>query len=133
MTCGKPDPLLRSPAPTAADSRRAGKRRFLYFLTVAAALLTSYHLLLAPPPASRYHALFLTLGSNATAAAHLHALTLRPHVAGTEANSTTAEYVRAALAFLSFPTRVVPYSVLLSYPALRSLSLAARAFSYEQT
>jgi N-acetylated-alpha-linked acidic dipeptidase len=138
MASGKQDPLLCPPAPTAADSRRAGRRRFLSFLAVAAALLTSYQLLLVPAPASRYHALFLTLGSNTTAAAHLRALTLRPHVAGTEANAATAEYVRAALASLSFPTRVVPYSVLLSYPAHRSLALAAgpglnaRAFSLVQ-
>ncbi|TVU35164.1 hypothetical protein EJB05_17041 [Eragrostis curvula] len=119
----KDEPLLHSPA---ANGGRAGRRRFLTFVAVAAALLASYHLLLAPAaPASRYHALFLTLGSNATAAAHLRALTLRPHVAGTEANAAAAEYVRAALASLAFPTRVVPYSVLLSYPAHRSLSLSA--------
>ncbi|KAL6614546.1 hypothetical protein ACP70R_036816 [Stipagrostis hirtigluma subsp. patula] len=124
---GKQQPLLPSPAPAAASNGggAAGRRRFLAFLAVTAALVASYHHLLAPTPASRYHALFLSLGSNATAAAHLRALTLRPHVAGTEANAATAEYVRAALASLSFATRVVPYSVLLSYPAYRSLSLSA--------
>jgi N-acetylated-alpha-linked acidic dipeptidase len=126
MAVSKQEPLLCFAAPTATDGGRAGRRNFLAFLAVAAALLASYHLLLAPAPAaSRYHTLFLTLGSNATAAAHLRALTQRPHVAGTEANAATAEYVRAALASLSFPTRVVPYSVLLSYPVHRSLSLAA--------
>ncbi|KAK3161893.1 hypothetical protein QOZ80_1BG0082790 [Eleusine coracana subsp. coracana] len=127
MAGSKQDPLLlHPPAPTAPNGWRAGRRRFLAFLVAAAAFLASYHLLLAPPPAaSRYHALFLTLGSNSTASAHLRALTLRPHVAGTEANAAAAEYVRTALASLSFPTRVVPYSVLLSYPIHRSLSLSA--------
>lgn len=125
MGRSKQEPFLPSPAPVATNGGRAGRRRFLAFLAAAAALLASYHVLAPPAPASRYHALFLTLGSNATAATHLRALTLRPHVAGTEANAATAEYVRAALASLSFPTRVVPYSVLLSYPIHRSLSLAA--------
>ncbi|XP_071684521.1 probable glutamate carboxypeptidase LAMP1 isoform X2 [Lolium perenne] len=93
-------------------------------LLVAAALATYYHLLAAPAP-SYYHALFLTLGSNDTAAAHLRALTARPHLAGSEANAAAAEHVVSMLASLSFPTRVTPYSVLLSYPAHRSLSLSA--------
>ena len=46
-----------------------GRRRYLAFLAIAAALVASYHLLHAPTPSSRYHALFLTLGSNARAAA----------------------------------------------------------------
>uniref|UniRef100_M8CWZ4 glutamate carboxypeptidase II n=1 Tax=Aegilops tauschii TaxID=37682 RepID=M8CWZ4_AEGTA len=102
-----------------------GRRRYLAFLAIAAALVASYHLLHAPTPSSRYHALFLTLGSNASAAAHLRALAPRPHVAGTQANALAAEYVRATLSSLSFPTRVTPYSVLLSYPVHRSLSLSA--------
>uniref|UniRef100_A0A0D9V5G4 Aminopeptidase NAALADL1 n=1 Tax=Leersia perrieri TaxID=77586 RepID=A0A0D9V5G4_9ORYZ len=111
------------------------RRRFVCFLAISIALVASYHHLLAPTPsASRYHALFLSLGSNDTAAAHLRALTLRPHVAGTEANAVAAEYVRAVLSSFSFPTRVTPYSVLLSYPVHRSLSLAlpgrAAAFNF---
>ena len=120
---GKQQPLLLSPAGAAGSGM--GRRRYLTFLAVTIALVASYHLLQAPTPSSRYHALFLTLGSNASAAAHLRALTLRPHVAGTEANAAAAEYVRAALSSLSFPTRVTPYSVLLSYPVHRSLSLSA--------
>uniref|UniRef100_A0A0E0FSX3 glutamate carboxypeptidase II n=1 Tax=Oryza nivara TaxID=4536 RepID=A0A0E0FSX3_ORYNI len=109
------------------------RRRFVAFLAISVALVASYHHL-APAPASRYHALFLSLGNNDTAAAHLRALTLRPHVAGTEANAVAAEYVRAALSSFSFPTRVTPYSVLLSYPIHRSLSLSvpgrAAAFNF---
>ena len=127
---GKQQPLLLSPADVAGSGM--GRRRYLTFLAVAVALVASYHLLQAPTPSSRYHALFLTLGSNASAAAHLRALTLRPHVAGTEANAAAAEYVRAALSSLSFPTRVTPYSVLLSYPVHRSLSLSNRVFSLVQ-
>jgi N-acetylated-alpha-linked acidic dipeptidase len=120
---GKHQPLLLSPAYAAGSGM--GRRRYLTFLAIAMALVASYHLLQAPTPSSRYHALFLTLGSNTSASAHLRALTLRPHVAGTEANAAAAEYVRAALSSLSFPTRVTPYSVLLSYPVHRSLSLSA--------
>ena len=118
-------PLLQSPTPAAGNgSSAAGRRRFLTFLAVTAALVASYHLL-EPTNSSRYHALFLTLGSNATAAAHLRALTLRPHVAGTEANAAAARYVLHAFSSLSFPAHITPYSVLLSYPAHRSLTLAA--------
>ena len=76
----------------------------------------------APNPVPNYEALFLSLGSNDTAASHLRALTLHPHVAGTKANALTARYVLDAL---SFPAHITPYSVLLSYPVHRSLSLLA--------
>ncbi|CAO1945923.1 unnamed protein product [Urochloa humidicola] len=119
-------PLLHSPKPAAAANGggAAGRRRFVAFLAVTAALVASHHLL-TPTSPSRYHALFLSLGSNATAAAHLRALTLRPHVAGTEANAAAARYVLRAFSSLSFPAHITPYSVLLSYPAYRSLTLAA--------
>ncbi|KAG2600553.1 hypothetical protein PVAP13_5KG526700 [Panicum virgatum] len=118
-------PLLQSPTPAAPNGGgAAGRRRFLAFLAVTAALVASYQLL-EPTDSSRYRALFLTLGSNATAAAHLRALTLRPHVAGTEANAAAARYVLHAFSSLSFPAHITPYSVLLSYPAHRSLTLAA--------
>jgi len=87
--------------------------------------LASLALRPAPTPGPNYGALFLSLGSNDTAAAHLRALTLHPHVAGTRANSLAARYVRDALSALSFTAHVTPYSVLLSYPVPRSLSLSA--------
>ncbi|KAF7030492.1 hypothetical protein CFC21_042027 [Triticum aestivum] len=93
-------------------------------LLVGALFATYYHLLVAPAP-SYYQSLFLSLGSNDTAAAHLRALTVRPHLAGTEANALAAEHVVSTLSSLSFPTRVTPYEVLLSYPVRRSLSLSA--------
>ncbi|VAH79172.1 unnamed protein product [Triticum turgidum subsp. durum] len=92
-------------------------------LLVGALFATYYHLLVAPAP-SYYQSLFLSLGSNDTAAAHLRALTVRPHLAGTEANALAAEHVVSTLSSLSFPTRVTPYEVL-SYPVRRSLSLSA--------
>uniref|UniRef100_A0A0D9YET7 glutamate carboxypeptidase II n=1 Tax=Oryza glumipatula TaxID=40148 RepID=A0A0D9YET7_9ORYZ len=110
--------------PTPPPPGRAVARLHPLPLLVAAAFAASYHLLVAPAP-SYYRSLFLSLGSNDTAAAHLHALTLRPHLAGTEANARAAEHVVSALSSLSFPTRVVPYSVLLAYPVHRSLSLSA--------
>ncbi|KAG8077876.1 hypothetical protein GUJ93_ZPchr0007g4738 [Zizania palustris] len=112
-------PLIPAPPP-----RRAVTRLNPLALLVAAAFAASYHLLVAPSP-SYYYSLFLSLGSNDTAAAHLRALTLRPHLAGTEANARAAAHVVSALSSLNFPTRVAPYSVLLSYPIHRSLSLSA--------
>lgn len=114
-------PLLPPPAP-----RRAAVRLRPLPLLIAAAFAASYRLLfhLAPAP-SYYQSLLLSLGSNDTAAAHLHALTIRPHLAGTGANALAAAHVASALSSHSFPTRLTSYSVLLSYPAHRSLSLSA--------
>jgi N-acetylated-alpha-linked acidic dipeptidase len=88
-------------------------------------------------PSTNYGSLLLSLGSNDTAATHLRALTLHPHVAGTKANSLTAAYILDALSALSFPAHITPYSVLLSYPVHRSLSLSApgratKSFSLSQ-
>nr|XP_051227728.1 probable glutamate carboxypeptidase LAMP1 isoform X2 [Lolium perenne] len=116
-------PLIARPLPL--PRRAAARLHPLPLLVAAAAFATYYHLLVAPAP-SYYHSLFLSLGSNETAAAHLRALTARPHLAGTEANALAADHVVSTLSSLcSFPTRVTPYSVLLSYPAHRSLSLSA--------
>ncbi|XP_015691752.2 probable glutamate carboxypeptidase LAMP1 [Oryza brachyantha] len=116
----------RTPLIPTAPPRRAVARLHPLPLLVAAAFAASYHVLVAPAP-SYYHSLFLSLGSNDTAAAHLRELTLRPHLAGTEANARAAAHVVSSLSSLSFPTRVAPYSVLLSYPIHRSLSLSAPA------
>ncbi|CAO2166330.1 unnamed protein product [Urochloa humidicola] len=134
---------LLAPSPPRAKPHahpRGGRFLFLLSSTLGAlALLLFLALRPAPnPPAPNYGALFLSLGSNDTAAAHLRALTLHPHVAGTKANSLTARYVRDALSSLSFPAHITPYSVLLSYPVHRSLSLsspgaaAVTSFSLQQ-
>ncbi|RLM92591.1 putative glutamate carboxypeptidase 2 [Panicum miliaceum] len=122
---GADEPSARAPLLPPHAPRRAAARLHPLPLIVAAAFLASFHLLFLSPGPSYYQSLFLSLGSNDTAAAHLRALTQRPHVAGTRANSLTAAYVRDALSSHSFPTRLTPYSVLLSYPARRSLSLSA--------
>ncbi|KAF8696384.1 hypothetical protein HU200_037295 [Digitaria exilis] len=113
-------PLLPPPAP-----RRAAARLHPLPLIVAAAFVASFRLLFLAPDPSYYQSLLLSLGSNDTAAAHLRALTLRPHIAGSEANALAAAYVLDALSSHSFPTHLTPYSVLLSYPERRSLSLSA--------
>ncbi|MQM02849.1 hypothetical protein Taro_035620, partial [Colocasia esculenta] len=96
--------------------------------TTAAALLAVLVLLgsfaASLPPKSAYHALFVSVSDNATVARHLHALTRRPHVAGTPANAEAAAYVAAAFSSYSLRSRVASYEVLLSYPARRSLILA---------
>ncbi|KAL6614547.1 hypothetical protein ACP70R_036817 [Stipagrostis hirtigluma subsp. patula] len=122
---------LLSPSPP-SPTKPYPRRRFLCLLSTTLAVLgASLSLLLffalhpAPNPAPNYGALFLSLGSNDTAAAHLRALTLHPHVAGTRANSLTARYVLDAFSALSIPAHITPYSVLLSYPVHRSLSLSA--------
>ncbi|CAO1945022.1 unnamed protein product [Urochloa humidicola] len=121
--------LPPSPPRAKPHAHPLGRRRFFCLLsTTLAALALLLFLALRPapnPPSPNFGALFLSLGSNDTAAAHLRALTLHPHVAGTKANSLTARYVRDALSSLSFPAHITPYSVLLSYPVHRSLSLSA--------
>ncbi|XP_062206804.1 probable glutamate carboxypeptidase LAMP1 [Phragmites australis] len=121
--------LSPSPPPPAKPNPRG---RFLCLISTTLAVLgASLSLLLffalhpAPKPAPDYGSLFLYLGSNDTAAAHLRALTLHPHVAGTKANSLTARYVLDAFSALSFSAHITAYSVLLSYPVHRSLSLSA--------
>ncbi|PKU79402.1 putative glutamate carboxypeptidase 2 [Dendrobium catenatum] len=80
-----------------------------------------------PRSTSTYHSLFLSLSSNETAARHLFALTRRPHVAGSDANSVAAAYVLNTLSSASIPSHITSYNVLLSYPIHRSLSLSTNS------
>ncbi|KAJ3672942.1 hypothetical protein LUZ60_006316 [Juncus effusus] len=89
---------------------------FLAFL-----LLSTTTTFTVGPSPSPYHTLFLTLGSNSSASAHLRHLTSRPHIASSAANSLDASYV---LSSLPFPSHSTFYSVLLSFPLFRSLSLS---------
>lgn len=77
-------------------------------------------------PRSYFHSLFLSasLSDNSSAARHLHALTRRPHVAGTPANAEAAAYVLSTLSSYAVRSRVASYDVLLTYPISRSLSLS---------
>ncbi|KAF7023556.1 hypothetical protein CFC21_036048 [Triticum aestivum] len=118
---------LLSPSPPPFKPHRRGRflPSILAALAAAAALLLLAVLRSPPTPSPNLGSLFLSLGSNNTAASHLRALTLHPHVAGTKANSLTAAYVLHAFSSLSIPSHITPYSVLLSYPVHRSLSLSA--------
>ncbi|KAF7813887.1 putative glutamate carboxypeptidase LAMP1 [Senna tora] len=91
------------------------------------AIATSYLFLFitAPPPKSTYHSLFLSdsLSDNASIARHLHTLTRRPHVAGSEANAEAAAYVLSVLTSLDIPSHIASYKVALTYPLSRSLQL----------
>ncbi|XP_072959079.1 probable glutamate carboxypeptidase LAMP1 [Typha angustifolia] len=115
----KSTPLLL-PYPTISNATAS----FVVVLVTALFLLFLY-LTTSLPSKPTYHSLFLSLSSNSTAADHLRALTRVPHVAGSAANSDAAAYVVSVLSSLSFPTHSSYYSVLLSYPIHRSLSLTS--------
>ncbi|KAK4783990.1 hypothetical protein SAY86_018358 [Trapa natans] len=76
-------------------------------------------------PSHYYQSLFLSasLFDNSSAARHLRVLTRRPHVAGTPANAEAAAYVLSTLTSSGVRSHVASYSVLLTYPVSRSLSL----------
>uniref|UniRef100_A0A0D9V5G2 Aminopeptidase NAALADL1 n=1 Tax=Leersia perrieri TaxID=77586 RepID=A0A0D9V5G2_9ORYZ len=122
--------LLHTPSPPSPPSKPTTRRRLLRVISITLAVLVACLSLLllvvrsSPTTPPNYGSLFISLASNDTAARHLRALTLHPHVAGTRANSLTAAYVRDAFSALSIPSHITPYSVLLSYPIHRSLSLA---------
>ncbi|KAI4380007.1 hypothetical protein MLD38_006241 [Melastoma candidum] len=92
------------------------------FLTIISAFTTIF---LPSHPKSYYHSLFLSpsLSSNDSLSHDLLSLTRRPHVAGTPANSHTASYVLSQLTSYNIPSRLKSYSVLLTYPVSRSLTL----------
>ncbi|RWW17055.1 hypothetical protein GW17_00019032 [Ensete ventricosum] len=74
---------------------------------------------------SATHRLFLSPhpGANATIAAHLRTLTLRPHLAGTPAAARTASYVISHLRAAGLRVALADYYPLLSYPASASLAV----------
>ncbi|XP_002992244.2 probable glutamate carboxypeptidase LAMP1 [Selaginella moellendorffii] len=71
----------------------------------------------------RFHAAFLDLACNTTVDRHLRELTRHPHVAGLPRDFATAEYVFSALQSYGLAPHFADYSVLLSYPVERNLSL----------
>ncbi|CAN1125846.1 Probable glutamate carboxypeptidase LAMP1 [Linum perenne] len=100
------------------------------FFTLATSLTSSFFFfnLYTPTPKSYYHSLFLStsFSDNDSISHHLYSLTLRPHVAGTQANADTAQYVLSTLKASSnnfIKTHIVYYDVALTYPASRSLTL----------
>ncbi|CAN1789009.1 Probable glutamate carboxypeptidase LAMP1 [Linum perenne] len=94
------------------------------FFTLATSLTSSFFFfnLYTPTPKSYYHSLFLStsFSDNDSISHHLYSLTLRPHVAGTQANADTAQYVLSTLKASSnnfIKTHIVSYDVALTYPA----------------
>ncbi|XP_059646533.1 probable glutamate carboxypeptidase AMP1 isoform X2 [Cornus florida] len=66
--------------------------------------------------------LFLSSATNYTLSSYLRALTLHPHLAGTEPALRTALYVQNHFEDLGLETHVKDYNALLSYPTHASLS-----------
>ncbi|WOL11093.1 putative glutamate carboxypeptidase 2 isoform X1 [Canna indica] len=110
--------------PSATATGGASSAHLLFVGLILPFILILLSFTASPPSKATYHSLFLTLANNATAARHLHALTRRPHVAGTPANADVAAYVRNALSAASFSVHTASYDVLLSYPVRRSLVLS---------
>ncbi|KAI6673937.1 hypothetical protein NL676_001843 [Syzygium grande] len=75
-----------------------------------------------PGNADRFRRAFLSSASNATLAAYLRSLTLRPHVAGTPPSLDTARLVRTHFQSLGLDTRVARFAPVLSYPVRASLA-----------
>lgn len=89
-------------------------------------LATSFtFLLLSPTPKSSFHSLFTStsLSDNASISHHLHTLTRRPHVAGSEANAEAAAYVLSVFRSNNIQSHIASYEVSLTYPLQRSLTL----------
>jgi N-acetylated-alpha-linked acidic dipeptidase len=72
---------------------------------------------------ARAEALFLAVPTPERARRWLRDLTEEPHVAGTEADRRSAEYVRKAFESFGLKVETIPYEVLLNYPKEVSLRL----------
>ncbi|RDX96874.1 putative glutamate carboxypeptidase AMP1, partial [Mucuna pruriens] len=72
--------------------------------------------------AARFRRVFVSSSSNATISEYLRALTVRPHLAGTEPASLTARYVRDHFSGLGLRTETARHPALLSYPMRSSLA-----------
>ncbi|KDO66599.1 hypothetical protein CISIN_1g005260mg [Citrus sinensis] len=95
-------------------------------ITCFLAIATSFSFLLSSPqPKSFYHSLYTStsLSDNVSISHHLHTLTRRPHVAGSEANAEAAAYVLSVFTSCSLESHIASYGVSLTYPVSRSLSL----------
>ncbi|KAF3442960.1 hypothetical protein FNV43_RR16878 [Rhamnella rubrinervis] len=88
-------------------------------------ILASSFLLFVPLPKPTYHSLYLSnsLSDNASISHFLYALTRRPHVAGSEANSDAATFVLSTLTSSNIHSHIAHYLVALTLPSSRSLSL----------
>lgn len=98
------------------------KTAIVCFLAIA----TSFSFLVSsPPPKSFYHSLYTStsISDNVSISHHLHTLTRRPHVAGSEANAEAAAYVLSVFTSCNLESHIASYGVSLTYPVSRSLSL----------
>ncbi|XP_057438974.1 probable glutamate carboxypeptidase AMP1 isoform X2 [Lotus japonicus] len=75
-----------------------------------------------PLNSSNLQTLFLSTSSNSTIASYLRALTLHPHLAGTEPAADTTRYVLSHFTSLGLQTHTATYRALLSYPLSSSLT-----------
>ena len=91
------------------------------------AIATSFYYLFFSDPHTKYsyHSLFIStaLSDNVSIAHHLHTLTRRPHVAGSEANAEAAAYVLSVFTSCDIQSHMASYQVSLTYPVSRALSL----------
>ncbi|XP_010247433.1 PREDICTED: probable glutamate carboxypeptidase 2 isoform X1 [Nelumbo nucifera] len=76
--------------------------------------------------ALRFQEIFLASSTNYTISSYLRALTVHPHLAGTEPAIQTTEYVQTHFRDLGLETHTEEFEALLSYPAHASLSLHFR-------
>ncbi|KAF8403422.1 hypothetical protein HHK36_011525 [Tetracentron sinense] len=74
----------------------------------------------------RFRENFLTSSTNSTLSSYLRALTLHPHLAGTQPALQTLQYVQTHFKDLGLETRTVEFEALLSYPTHASLSVHFR-------
>ncbi|KDP21928.1 hypothetical protein JCGZ_03066 [Jatropha curcas] len=119
-------PLTKPTASLFASKTPSPLCTFVFFLILC---ILGFYTLYHPHPytrnsqtALRYRNLFLSYSSNSTLASYLRALTLHPHLAGTEASLDTANYVYSHFKNLNLETRRVEYKALLSYPIHASLA-----------
>ncbi|XP_043701342.1 probable glutamate carboxypeptidase AMP1 isoform X2 [Telopea speciosissima] len=75
---------------------------------------------------SRFQQIFLDSSSNYTLSSYLRALTLHPHLAGTQASLQTKQYVETHFKDCGLQTHTSEFEALLSYPVHCSLSVHYR-------
>ncbi|KAE9590771.1 hypothetical protein Lal_00023477 [Lupinus albus] len=97
------------------------------FIIILILFILGFYSLHYPHPSSfsqntlHFHNLFLSSSSNSTVSNYLRALTVHPHLAGTEFAADTTAYVADHFRGHGLTTHTVDYTVLLSYPVYSSI------------